>query len=462
MNLLNRVMSYDKTKVGNQESCNCVECVGINDVSEKKEIVGNFRFADDFLRKIENYRMMCREKELLTIINLKYWYKDKKTKTFIWKALHIHGDKYDYSNVKYIKSMMPVEIICRVEGHEPFPQTPSNHLTGRGCKKCGFETLATERRVTLEEFIERANETHGLGRYDYSKVNYLNMNTEVIISCPNHEKPYEFPQKPIVHLNGSGCPKCANKKRADELRITTEEFINQSNIIHNYKYDYSKVNYIDYDTEVIIICPKHGDFKQTPHGHLSGHGCQTCAREYTGLCNKSNLEEFKKNGNIVHGKGTYDYSKVNYINNQTEVIIICPIHGDFPQTPANHLQGEGCPSCRESKGEMKIRIFLTNNDIQFEREKRFEDCRHKKPLPFDFYLPRYNLCIEFDGKQHFMPTSFNFLEKENDDKKLKNLKQIQFHDQIKNEYCKNNGINLLRIRYNENIEEKLTRYFLKN
>ena len=346
MNLLNRVMSYDKTKVGNQESCNCMECVGINDVSEKKEIVGNFRFADDFLRKIENYRMMCREKELLTIINLKYWYKDKKTKTFIWKALHIHGDKYDYSNVKYIKSMMPVEIICRVEGHEPFPQTPSNHLTGRGCKKCGFEKLANERRVTLEEFIERANEIHGIGRYDYSKVNYLNMNTEVIISCPNHEKPYEFPQKPIVHLNGSGCPKCANKKRADELRITTEEFINQSNIIHNYKYDYSKVNYIDYDTEVIIICPKHGDFKQTPHGHLSGHGCQTCAREYTGLCNKSNLEEFKKNGNIVHGEGTYDYSKVNYINNQTEVIIICPIHGDFPQTPANHLQGEGCPSCR--------------------------------------------------------------------------------------------------------------------
>ena len=286
------------------------------------------------------------------------------------------------------------------------------------------------------------------------------MNTEVIISCPNHEKPYEFPQKPIVHLNGSGCPKCANKKRAYELRMTTEEFINQSNIIHNYKYDYSKVNYIDYDTEVIIICPKHGDFKQTPHGHLNGHGCQICAREYTGLCNKSNLEEFKKNGNIVHGEGAYDYSKVNYINNQTEVIIICPIHGDFPQTPANHLQGEGCPKCNNYKGEIAIRNFLTECKIEFEEQKKFDDCKDKRQLPFDFYIPIYNLCIEFDGEGHFKPIKRS---KEMTDKQAEeNLNYVQRHDEIKTNYCKNNGINLLRIRYDKNVEEKLTEYFLKN
>ena len=379
MNLLNRVMSYDKTKV-NQENCNCEECIGITNTFEKKEIIGNFRYVDDFLRKIENYRMMYREKELLAIINLKYWYKDKKTKIFIWKALHVHGDKYDYSNVIYVKSDINVEIICKVKGHKPFPQKPRSHLKGHGCKLCGFEKLANERKITFEEFIERANKIHGEGRYNYSKVNYIN-----------------------------------------------------------------------YDTEVIIICPKHGDFKQTPNSHLHGHGCQTCAREYTGLCNKSNLEEFKKNGNIVHGEGTYNYSKVNYINNQTEVIIICQKHGPFPQTPANHLKGEGCPSCRESKGEMKIRIFLTNNNIQFEREKRFEDCRHKKPLPFDFYLPQYNLCIEFDGQLHYMSVKYF-----GGDEKLNERKD---NDLIKSNYCKEKGINLLRIRYDENVEEKLTEYF---
>ena len=157
MNSLTRIMSYDKTKIENQENCNCEECVGINDISEKKEIVGNFRFADDFLRKIENYRMMCKEKELLTIINLKYWYKDKKTKTFIWKVLHIHDDKYDYSNTVYIKAREDVEVICKVKGHKPFPITPDNHLRGRGCRLCAIEKRANNQRMTLEEFIKQSN-----------------------------------------------------------------------------------------------------------------------------------------------------------------------------------------------------------------------------------------------------------------------------------------------------------------
>ena len=102
---------------------------------------------------------------------------------------------------------------------------------------------------------------------------------------------------------------------------------------------------------------------------------------------------------------------------------------------------------------------MENNKIEYEIEKQFKDCRYKNPLPFDFYLPQYNLCIEFDGEQHFIPHDFN--SKETEEKKLENLKIVQLRDQTKNDYCKNNGINLLRIRYDENVEEKLTEYFQK-
>ena len=133
---------------------------------------------------------------------------------------------------------------------------------------------------------------------------------------------------------------------------------------------------------------------------------------------------------------------------------------EFLQTPSDHFQGCGCSLCnKKSKGEIKITRFLTNNNIKFERDKRFDDCRNILPLPFDFYIPKYNLCIEFDGIQHFQNT--NWYGKMSNEEMKENLKSNQLRDQIKNDYCKKNGINLLRIRYDENVEEKLIKYFKK-
>lgn len=382
MNLLNRMMSYDKTKNENQEQCNCAECVGNAEISEKKEIAWNFKYADDFLIKVENYRMMCREKEISNIMNLEYWYKDVKTKNFIWKSLHVHGDKYIYHKTKVVKVKERTWFECR-NGH-CFEQRPQDHKNGHGCLEC-----SGSKKMTKEEFIEKANKVHGVGRYDYSEVDYKGNKIDVWIICPNHDEPYRFPQTPNAHLSGEGCLLCAGNKK-----LTLKEFIEKSN--------------------------------------------------------------------KIHGIGRYDYSKVNYINNRTEVIIICPNHDEpyeFPQKPTDHLSGKGCSLCCEkSKGEIKIRLFLTSNDIQFEREKRFKDCRDKYPLPFDFYIPQYNLCIEFDGIQHFNPSSFvygNTSEKE----KLENFEYIQRHDRIKNEYCKKNRITLLRFNNLKTVEQELAEYF---
>ena len=392
MNVLNRMMSYDKTKNENQENCNCAECLGNAEISKKTEIIGNFEYADDFLIKVENYRMMCREYEILNTINTEYWYKDVKTKNFIWKSLHVHGDKYIYHKSVYVKSKEKLLIECRVEGHEPFPQRANDHLNGHGCKLCGIKTLSEKQKMTLKEFIEEANKVHGKGRYDYSKVNYINMDTEVIIICPNHDEPYEFPQKPHDHLQRKGCPICGRKVAIEKHRLTLQEFIERA---------------------------------------------------------------YKK-----YGIGRYDYSKVKYTTMNTLVCIICPNHNEpyeFWKTPHNHLNGVGCPLCNESIGNNKIRMFLINNNIKFENEKTFDNCEYIKQLRFDFYVQQYNLCIEFDGEQHF--EKVNWDGKMTDEEMEENLKLNQFRDQIKNDYCKNNGINLLRIRYDENVEEKLFEYF---
>ena len=117
------------------------------------------------------------------------------------------------------------------------------------------------KKLTTEEFIIKAKEVHG-DKYDYSKVNYINVDTKVCIICPTHG---EFLQMPSSHLNGRGCPRCSGNKK-----LTTEEFIIKAREINGDKYDYTKVEYVNNSTKVCIICPTHGEFWQTPNGHLSG------------------------------------------------------------------------------------------------------------------------------------------------------------------------------------------------
>lgn len=116
-------------------------------------------------------------------------------------------------------------------------------------------------------------------------------------------------------------------------------------------------------------------------------------------------EQFIEKARQIHGD-KYDYSKVEYVNNKTNVCIICPEHGEFWQTPHNHLKGKGCPICSESKLEKKVRNFLIENKIKFETEKTFEWLKNEGQLRLDFYLPDYNIAIECQCEQHFKPIDF--------------------------------------------------------
>jgi very-short-patch-repair endonuclease len=283
------------------------------------------------------------------------------------------------------------------------------------------------RRSTAEEFVTKASIVHG-NRYTYHLVEYLNNKTKVAITCQAHG---EFLMTPHNHLGGKGCPKCSIYITGK----TKDNFIREASEVHGHKYDYSKVEYVNCRTKVTVVCQHHGDFEITPINHLSNrHGCNKCSLENK----KMPISEFIKKADEVHGH-KYDYSKVEYVNCRTKVTVVCQHHGDFEITPTHHIQiKNGCPKCRRSKGETEIAVWLKKNNISFEEQKKFNGCKNIAHLRFDFFLPEYNLAIEYNGKQHYHNTYFGGLEER---KRL---------DLLKRKYCFTNNIKLLEIKYTQN------------
>ena len=221
---------------------------------------------------------------------------EKLTKDFVRRAKEIHGDKYDYSLVRYINAHTPVKIIC--PEHGLFEQTPDKHICSKhGCPYCGGSFPHTN-----ESFIEASKRVHG-DRYDYSLVEYVNNRTKVKIICPEHGV---FEQTPENHLAGNGCPRCAKAVR------NTEEFIEVATKIHKAKYDYSLVDYINATTPVKIICSIHGIFEQTPTKHLCGHGCPHCGIITSKI--SENINQLLESNNIKFEK-EMKFEWMKYITN---------------------------------------------------------------------------------------------------------------------------------------------------
>ena len=301
-------------------------------------------------------------------------------------------------------------------------------------------------------FIQRAMAVHG-DIYSYVNSDWSSQYNPVTIICGVHG---EFQQQPKLHLRGHGCKRCGDEYRGKLNSSNIKRFISAAAITHNDFYDYSSVNYVHSKELVEIICPLHGRFMQSPHNHLKGHGC--------GVCSGSKVfdtDSFITAANKVHN-AKYDYSRVVYHLSHTKVIISCSRHGIFHQKPNTHLNGHGCPTCRESKGEHIIRMALTASGVNFAVQYRINECRNKLPLPFDFALLDDDNTliglIEFQGAQHFIESSFG-----SNKLHTSRLLEISGRDAIKKEYCDRNHIPLLIIPYwNKNIIYELLQEFLNN
>ena len=238
-------------------------------------------------------------------------------------------------------------------------------------------------------------------------------------------------------------------------RLTNNEFITRANIIHHNRYNYSLVDYINNKIPVIIICKKHGEFPQRPNEHLDGCGCPCCGIESQISKIKYNNDIFIEKADIVHNY-SYDYSLTDYKSHDEIILIICKEHGKFEQFPVNHLQGYGCSHCNASKGEISVRKYLIENNIDFSEQHEFPGLKYKTNLKVDFYLPEQNTCIEYDGIQHFESVEYFGGDE--------NFKKILERDSIKNKYCEDNNIRLIRIPYTrfKNINEILSKNISKN
>lgn len=435
------------------------------------------------------------------------------TEEFIQKAVNKHGDKYDYSLVKYIDAGTKVKIICRKHG--VFEQTPAAHIAGQGCPKCKNEITSKIHGKTQEEFLRQAIMTHG-DKYNYSNVVYKGSQVKVCIKCNICGK--EFWQTPDSHVNQKqGCPNCAGIKRK-----TTESFLKELESVHGDRYATDKVSYVNMKTPITLTCRKHGDFSEKPYMLMNGHGCPICEQlegktwhdntkytkeDFVRISKENHKEVYDytesvyvncdskikikcPNGHVfwqvatehMHGTGCpfcngrgrtteefvtmfkevhgdkYILDKTKYINSTTKVCVTCKEHGDFYALPHNLLNGQGCPQCNKySKGEERIERYLKENDIKFIAQKEFPNESlfiKNKIIRVDFYLPDYNTIIEFNGEQHYKPIKLFGGQKK--------FEQQQERDNALRKYCKEYKINLIEIPYSKyNIIESILDIKLK-
>jgi len=286
--------------------------------------------------------------------------------------------------------------------------------------------------LSIVDWINKCNIKYNY-KYDYSKVQFEYATDNVIIICDKHG---EFIKRAGLHLYKSGCSKCSKKKKyyIDDVK----ELLKKNKYFDILPFN----NYIGYRQKIKVLCKKesHLSIKSISHLLNNNVNCCFCSKKY-----KYTHNEWINSCNITHNY-KYDYSLSNYINNKSKVDIICPKHGKFTQRAFSHKNGSGCKKCNKSIGENIIFEILSKNEIKFEEQKNFNNLKFKNKLYFDFYLPEYNLCIEFDGLQH--SKSYYFFGGE--DALINRIKR----DEIKNNYCIENNINLLRISHQINYKTR--------
>lgn len=337
---------------------------------------------------------------------------------------------YDLPVENYINNSTKIEHKCNKCGNV-YKQTPAKHLCGHGCYTCGIKTRTDKLRKTTEEYLQECKEK-GL---DLPIEDYINSNTKINHKCKHG---HIYSQRPADHLCGQGCPICGIENISKAKTKSSKEYL------HDCKdrgYDLPVEDYIDAHIKIKHKCSQGHIYKQTPNNHLNGQGCPICGgtkrktpKEYYSLCKDRGL----------------DLPIEDYVNAQTKITHTCSRGHVYKQRPYSHLNGYGCPVCNESKGERFIRNYLDKNDIKYIPQKKFCDLKDKTYLSYDFYLPNYNILIEYQGIQHYKEKDFFGGEYQ--------LKVQQHHDNLKRIYAKDNGYNLIEISYKIDTQDKIDTY----
>ena len=254
------------------------------------------------------------------------------------------------------------------------------------------------KKTTPEEYLEKAKRSHPDKNYQYpfleEELSVKGLRGKITIICPEHGAFKQNARSHIQPIRPQGCPKCYGNKK-----LTRDEFISRCEETHGGFYDYSLVEYKNQRSKILIICPIHGVFSQRAHDHMRGIGCIFCS----GLNNRTN-DEF-----IILSKNrwgdSFDYSKCNYINAKTSVVLICKKHGiEFSTNPGHHLRGVcSCPlcnkeaTCKMSKQEKDLLSCLAENFSNLDIQENVKGFFKGNKKEVDIYIPSQNLAIEYNG-----------------------------------------------------------------
>ena len=345
---------------------------------------------------------------------------------------------------EYINAKTHILHRCKIHNVE-WLATPGLILQGCGCGQCKIDkdiiNAQSKRKTHQQYLIEIINNNIPIEPLE----EYVDGKTNIRHRCKICK--YEWSTKPSNVLYGYGCPICGiQKNRAVRMKTHNEYVIElfekNSNIeaIEQYNGAHNPIKH---------YCKTHNvEFYVRPSDALKGCGCKKC---YSEKLHNSNVKPHNQYEKELIDKNINVRVLETYVNAITPITHKClSCEYEWPASPNNILRGSGCPVCNESHGEKLITSWLNNHKIKFIPQYRFSDCKDKHTLPFDFYLVDYNACIEFQGEQHYRPIDFfgGYVQ----------FEAYQLHDQIKKDYCKNNNIPLLRIKYDENIEDKLNNF----
>jgi len=236
---------------------------------------------------------------------------------------------------------------------------PGNHThktRPQNCGKCSGKGLTTS--DWIERFRNKFGET-----FDYSKFEFVDTDTKIVVICPEHG---EYTTTLYGHLGSpTGCERCSSGKTGEGQRVSTDLWLKRFRDRHGDKFDYSLFSPTNQYQKCTIICREHGPFEQTPKMHWnSEHGCPNCAIIGSGLNRRITHEEFISRSSSIH-EGKYDYSNSDYTTGSEKVSILCPIHGEFLQSPPNHLQGQGCWDCGQLQSGLNQRTTDEEWILQF-------------------------------------------------------------------------------------------------
>ena len=311
------------------------------------------------------------------------------TDEFVKRSKEVWGDRWDYSNTSYVRMGSKVSITCF--DHGPFEQIAQTHLESKvGCRGCKWGVWDTA------SFTKEAQKLHG-DTFDYSKTHYTRATQKVSITCRQHG---DFQQLPGEHLKSTvACPGCLGRK------VTTESVVEDFKSKWGDRFDYSRVTYVNWNTPVEIICPKHGSFRQVPSSHKKGHqGCPSC---YGRVFDTESFIEASAQVQTNHS-----YSETQYTGNQLPVRVKCNLHGEYDTVADYHVQGyTTCPGCKTyaaTTPEAAIKEILTSAGFRVDQNRRDVI----PPMEIDLFIPDNKVGIEFNGlywhSSKFLPQDYHY------------------------------------------------------